>query len=200
MENIVPTDVVLVLDVSRSMRTADPAGVSREAMNLFTEKLTENRDRVGVVTYAGKVEKSLDLHIINEENRELIKSFINESEYASWTDHGIGLTEALDIITKDFDGDRQGIIVFLTDGNMNVNPGDTSRTNETAQEDVQRVIAIAQELNIPIHTIGLNYDGSLALKYIENIAEATRGLSFETSDVQDVPEIIEAFFSNDLRC
>jgi len=127
-ENLVPIDAVLVLDVSRSMQTADPENISRDAMNLFLEKLTENRDRAGVVAYAGKVENSLELHKI--ENRETIKNFINDLEYASWTDHGLGLTEAISIM--DFDKTRQGIIVFLTDGNMNVSPSAT-RTNEIAR-------------------------------------------------------------------
>jgi hypothetical protein len=192
--DLTPVDAVLVLDVSRSMRTADPDRISRDAMNLFIEKLTENRDRAGVVAYAGNVENSLTLHIINDENRGTIKNFIDGLEYASWTDHGLGLIEAIDIITNDFDEARQGIIIFLTDGNMNVNPAGT-RTNENAQEDVYRAIAIARGLNIPIHTIGLNFDGNLALEYIENIAEATGGLSFETACAQDIPEIIGSFFT-----
>jgi hypothetical protein len=190
--SVIPIDAVLVIDVSRSMRTADPDEISRRAMNFFTEKLTENRDRVGVVAYAGKIESSLDLHKINSENLEKIKHFIDELNYASWTDHGFGLLEAMNFFA-DTDETRQGIIIFLTDGNMNVNPAG-ERTNEIAQNDVNAAILSAREKNIPIHTIGLNFDGNLASEYIENISRATRGLFFETACALDIPQIIDAFF------
>jgi Mg-chelatase subunit ChlD len=60
-EELLPIDAVLVLDVSRSMATADPDRISRDAMHLFIEKLSEERDRVGIVAYAGNVERSIEL-------------------------------------------------------------------------------------------------------------------------------------------
>jgi hypothetical protein len=89
--------------------------------------------------------------------------------------------------------ERQGIIVFLTDGNMNVNPWG-ERTNEIAQQDVLEAKRVARERNIPIHTIGLNFDGNLAWHYVEPIARETYGLAFETSNAEDIPVIVEAFF------
>ncbi|MCL2386320.1 MAG: VWA domain-containing protein [Defluviitaleaceae bacterium] len=195
-ENLIPIDAVLVLDVSLSMRTADPNRISRDAMNLFIDMLTEGRDRVGIVSYAGRVERSLDLtEIHSQEDRDMLYEFIHRLEYASWTDHGVGLVEAMRILQdgEDETAPRQGIIIFLTDGNMNVNPA-TVRTNLSAQQEVYDVIDTARELQIPIHTIGLNVDGNLALAYINHIAEATYGLSFETAHAEDIPPIIEAFF------
>ncbi|MCL1882771.1 MAG: VWA domain-containing protein [Defluviitaleaceae bacterium] len=192
-EELLPIDAVLVLDVSRSMRTADPNRVSRDAMNLFIEKLTENRDRVAVVAYAGNVEQKTgltDLH--TSEDRNFLYEFINTLEYASWTDHGVGLMEAIKIL-QEINPEHQGLIIFLTDGNMNVNP-QSERTNELAQEDVDYAIFAAQEMNVPIHTIGLNFDGNLASQHIKNVAYATNGLFFETSNAEDIPEIISAFF------
>ncbi|MCL2049678.1 MAG: VWA domain-containing protein [Defluviitaleaceae bacterium] len=211
---LVPIDAVLVLDVSRSMRTADPDGVARGAMNLFVEKLTPERDRVALVAYAGSVENQLELHTIGE--MEMFGKFINEQALASWTDHGLGLVEAVGMLGGAFgngageesetDGEseaetdeaeadniRQGIIIFLTDGNMNVNPSG-SRTNEAAQADVATAIYTAKELNVPIHTIGLNFDGNLATEYLADISQATRGLFFEAVSADGIPEIIDAFF------
>jgi hypothetical protein len=189
-ESLIPIDAVIVLDVSRSMRTADTDGISRDAMILFTDMLEEGRDRVGFVAYAGGVEHSLELR----HDREIFVNQIEELDYASWTDHGVGLLEAVRILRDVHNEEtRQGIIIFLTDGNMNVNPSG-ERTNELAQEDVDAAISAALEMNIPIHTIGLNADGNLAVEYINRISEATHGLSFETSDAENLPEIIAAFF------
>jgi hypothetical protein len=172
------------------MIAADPDEISRDAMNLFIEKLTESRDRVGIISYAGEVEKSTGLVEIET---DALREIIGALNYASWTDHGAGLIEALRILRENHCGERQGVVIFLTDGNMNVNP-QSGRTNEIAQEDVHAAIYAARELNIPIHTIGLNFDGNLAVEYINYIAESTQGLSFETANAADIPEIIDAFF------
>ncbi|MCL2356959.1 MAG: VWA domain-containing protein [Defluviitaleaceae bacterium] len=204
---LLPIDAVLVLDVSRSMRTADPERVSRDAMNLFIDMLSEGRDRVGVVAYAGQVERSVGLvELKTAEDRDFLRDFINGLEYASWTDHGVGLREAVEMFVRDeseardendetneSDEARQGIILFLTDGNMNVNPWDV-RTNEDAREDVFISIYEARARNIPIHAIGLNFDGNLDMQYVENVAAETGGLAFETADAADIYEIIRAFF------
>ena len=192
--SLIPIDAVFVVDVSLSMRTADPDGISRAAMNLFTDMLQEGRDRVGVVAYAGGVERRLELFEINTlEDREFVRDFINGLDYASWTDHGLGLLEAVNFFAES-DETRQGIIIFLTDGNMNVNPS-ASRTNDNAQSDVNTAISLARERNIPIHTIGLNFDGNLALDYINNISRETYGLSFETEYATNIIDIIDAFFN-----
>lgn len=196
-DDLLPIDAVLVLDVSRSMRTADPERVSRDAMNLFIEMLSEERDRVGVVAYAGRVERSVGLLEINSpDDREYLRRFINGLEYASWTDHGVGLVEGVRILTEreTESDDRQGIIIFLTDGNMNVNPWG-ERTNYDAREDVYAAVAAASAERIPIHAIGLNFDGNLDMRYVETVARETGGLAFETTDAADIYAIIRAFFN-----
>ncbi|MCL1877247.1 MAG: VWA domain-containing protein, partial [Defluviitaleaceae bacterium] len=209
-DDLIPIDAVLVLDVSRSMRTADPDRVSRDAMNLFIRMLTEERDRVGVVAYAGNVERSLGIHEINSpDDREFLREFIDGLEYASWTDHGVGLREAIEILsasenelhesvdtinTTDATEARQGIIIFLTDGNMNVSPH-IERTNELAQDDVNYAIYAARARNIPIHAIGLNFDGNLDMVAVETVARETGGLAFETADAADIYAIVRAFFN-----
>jgi len=200
---LIPIDAVLVLDVSLSMRTADPYRISFDAMNLFVDKLQEGRDRVGIISYAGQVEQSIGLvEIHTYEDREMLRAFVHGLDYASWTDHGVGLAEAIRIMREGREDpnreERQGVIIFLTDGNMNVNSWGT-RTNEIAQQDVYDAIAAALEMNVPIHTIGLNFDGNLATEYVNNIAHATYGLAFETANAADIPEIIEAFFHEMLR-
>ena len=194
-EDLLPIDAVLVLDVSLSMRTADPYQLSRDAMNLFIEMLTEGRDRVGIVAYAGQVEHSLALtSIYGQEDREWLRDFISQINYASWTDHGLGLIEAVDIISGSVIEGRQPVVIFFTDGNMNVSPHG-ARSNAIAQQDVERAIEFAQQNEFPIYTIGLNFDGQLASEYVQEIADATGGLAFETANAEDLPGIIRAIFS-----
>ena len=190
---LLPIDAVLVLDVSLSMRTADPQQTSRSAMNLFIDMLEPERDRVGIVSYAGRVEQSLPLSKIYENSPQ---AFINTLRYASWTDHGIGLLYALQMLENralEDSAKRQGVVVFLTDGNLNVNPAGL-RTGQDSRQDMHTAVEIAQRYNIPIHTIGLNFDGSLAVEYINFISRETMGLSFEVATADEIEQIVQAFF------
>ena len=193
--DLIPIDAVLVLDVSRSMMTADPYRISRDAMNLFVGNLADERDRVGVVSYAGRVEASREMSVIySAEDRAALHDFINTLDYASWTDHGLGLLEAIRIMYETHDETRQPIIIFFTDGNLNVNPYGT-RTHEQAEYDISLAISRAQEYGFPIYTIGLNFDGALDRAMIDEVADATGGISFETADAEDLPGIMSAIFS-----
>ena len=194
MEELVPIDAVLVLDVSRSMITADPNRIANQAMNMFIDRLELGRDRVGIVAYAGYVTYSSGLISLYEESRSHLQNTIYALDYASWTDHPLGLLEAIDILLEDNDEYRQSIIIFLTDGNLNVNPHGT-RTTADAEYDKAQVISLAQEYGIPIFAIGLNFDGLLDRKYTEIVANETGGIAFETYDAHDLIYILETIFS-----
>jgi len=191
-----PIDAVLVLDVSLSMITADPNRIANEAMNMFIDMLETGRDRVGVVAYAGHITYSRELTLLTEENTAYIQNSINSLAYASWTDHPLGLLEAIRIMyegrTQDTES-RQPIIIFLTDGNFNINPYG-GRSVSQADYDKAHAIALAQQYGFPIYSIGLNFDGALDRRYFGIVAEATSGRSFETAHAEDLPEIINDIF------
>ena len=195
-EELVPIDAVLVLDVSLSMRTADPNRIANDAMNMFIDMLEPGRDRVGVVAYAGHVSYSRGLILLCEEETPRLQDAIYHLEYASWTDHPLGLLEALHILYEGNaeDPERQQMIIFLTDGNLNVNPRGARTTAQTVY-DKAVVINLAQERGIPIYSIGLNFDGLLDRKYTEIVAYETGGLAFETANAEDLPNIIDAIFT-----
>jgi len=186
-------DAVLVIDVSHSMRHADPNRIAQEAMNLFVDMLGLYGDRVGVVSYAGHVVESLPLTTIaGQGDKDYIKNFISQLYYASWTDHSLGLIEAMEILNEN--SENKQVIILLTDGNTNINPW-IERTSANAEYDLYSVITEARKRSIPIHTIGLNYDGTLDQEYIDNIADATSALSFETDSADNLTYIIRAIFA-----
>ena len=193
-EELIPIDAVLVLDVSRSMITADPDRIANKAMNMFIDMLEAGRDKVGIVAYAGHVTYSRGLTLLCEEETPRLQNSITNLEYASWTDHSLGLLEAINILYEETVYDRQQMIIFLTDGNLNVNPWGT-RTTAEAENDSALAVSLAQERDIPIYSIGLNFDGQLDRRYTEIVAHETGGLAFETSNAEDLPDIINAIFA-----
>lgn len=188
-----PIDAILVLDVSRSMITADPYRIANTAMNMFIDKLEPGRDRVGIVAYAGHITYSRGLTELDANSIADLHSTIYALEYASWTDHPLGLLEALDILYDGQEEGRQPVIIFLTDGNLNVSPHGV-RTTADAEYDKERIIEKSQYRGIPIFTIGLNFDGLLDRRYTEIVADETGGIAFETHHAEDLPQILDDIF------
>ncbi|MCL2604981.1 MAG: VWA domain-containing protein [Defluviitaleaceae bacterium] len=185
-----PISAVLVLDVSNSMRYTDPNNLAREAMGLFIDMLgTDNGDRIGVVAYAGEVIDYLPMTAINDtDDVNAIKAFITALGYAGWTDHSLGLDKALRILTEDGDFSvHTPIILLLTDGNTEIPPA-SIRTHADADNDIDRILSYAAD--ITIYTIGLNDNGTLNRAFIDNIAQATGGQSFETTSAEALSDII----------
>jgi len=193
-DELLPIDAVLVLDVSRSMITADPNRIANEAMNMFIEKLELGRDQVGLVVYAGRVTYSREMVVLCEETLACLQDTIYNLEYASWTDHSLGLLEAIRIMYNGHTENRQPVIIFLTDGNLNVNPYG-ARTTSQSEYDKAVAIDLAQQNNFPIYSIGLNFDGRLDRRYIEIVANETGGIAFETAHAEDLPDILDTIFS-----
>lgn len=190
----VPIDAVLVLDVSLSMITADPNRIANDAMNMFVNYLDPHTDRVGIVAYAGHITESRPLISLDDSTQvAYIQNLIHGLEYASWTDHPLGLMEAMEILQAS-DHTRQGVIVFLTDGNLNINP-QSPRDHHIAQVDKDNIIAQAVAQGITIYSIGLNFDGGLDARYTTIVATSTGGIAFETAHPQDLPGIMEDIFA-----
>ncbi|MCL2499486.1 MAG: VWA domain-containing protein [Defluviitaleaceae bacterium] len=186
-----PIDAVLVLDVSFSMRHTDPGRLAQEAMGLFIDALgTYSGDRVGVVAYAGEVVDYIPLTAIyGLEDADIIRGFINGLGHAGWTDHSLGLDKALHILIEGNNANPIPFIILLTDGNMEISPA-SLRTYADAYADLERVVAYAAYKNVLIHTVGLNHNGTLNRAYIDSIASATGGRSYETTTAEALNDII----------
>jgi len=191
-QELLPIDAVVIIDVSWSMADADPNRIANYATNVFIDKLNPETDRVGVVAYAGNVTFYHELTTLTEENVLYINNRVNNLPYASWTDHSHAIFKAIELF-EETEG-RQSIIIFLTDGNLSLNPVGT-RTHEEGKRDLNLSIELAQQLGLPVYSIGLNHDGTLDRDFVRSIAETTGGLAFETNSAEDLPEIMASIFA-----
>lgn len=194
--DLMPIDAVLVLDVSYSMVTADPGRIANEAMHMFIERLELQRDRVAVIAYAGHVTYNSGLVLVTPYTLPYLQESIHSLGYASWTDHSLGLLAALEALYTGIDVDipRQQSIIFFTDGNLSLSSF-SARTISQAEEDKLNAIALAQERDVVVYSIGLNTDGTLDRRHTEAIAYATGGLPFEAMVAEELPYILDRIFS-----
>ncbi|MFD0958434.1 vWA domain-containing protein [Paenibacillus chungangensis] len=192
-------DAVLVLDVSHSMADSDRNKIGNEAMKMFIDMLSEEGNRVSVVAYTDQIEREKALlEIDSPEDKENLKAFIDGLNRGSYTDIAVGVKEAVQVLTDGGDAGREPIIIVLADGNNSLDPK-SGRTEAESDREMEKAIGTAQDLDIPIYTIGLNSDGKLNKAALEQLAEQTGGKSFVTSSADDLPRILSEIFASHLE-
>lgn len=86
------------------------------------------------------------------------------------------------------------MVVLLSDGRTDLPKG--PRTVEESQKELSKTLKEAVSLNLPVYTIGLNYDGSLDSATMNDIAEKTGGKFYETKSSDQLNGIIEDIYND----
>ncbi|MGN1457074.1 MAG: VWA domain-containing protein [Acutalibacteraceae bacterium] len=191
-------DVVFVLDASNSMLSSDPNRVAIDAFNLFTD-LCDETCGVGYTVYTEKLKASSEIvSLDNKKNLEKLKKDISDIEYDPYgsTDIALGLTKGMNIHSQNqnTDNNRKKAIILLSDGNTYLENG--PRTLAEANKEMNSTLKTLNSRNIPVYSIGLNYDGTLDKKELQKISKETNGKSYETTTSDDLITIISDIFSD----
>lgn len=191
-------DVVFVLDASGSMLSSDPNRVAIDAFNLFTD-LCDGSCGVGYSVYTHKLKASSPIVSLDDKkNLEKLKKNISNIEYDpnGSTDIALGLTKAMNIHSenKSSDSNRKKAIILLSDGNTYLEGG--PRTVAESNKEMQSTLKTLNSQNIPVYSIGLNYDGTLDKKELKKISDSTKGKTYETTTSDDLISIISDIFSD----
>ncbi|NOU96458.1 VWA domain-containing protein [Paenibacillus sp. LMG 31456] len=191
-------DAVLSVDVSSSMNESDVNKVSFEAMKMFIDMASVQGDKIGVVAYTDQIlrEKAL-LKISGVQDKQNLKSFIDQLTRGPYTDVAVGVNEAVKVLESG--GGEAGhvpLIVLLTDGNNSLNTG---KSQEQSDQVLNQAVKKAKEKGIPVYTIGLNADGKLNKDVLERISSETGGKLFITSTADNLPKILSEIYASHLK-
>lgn len=133
-------DLILLLDISRSMLAEDIKPNRLERQKMFAMKLTENLDfaNIGVVVFAG--DAFIQIPITSD--RSAVKMMINSATTDLIDSQGTAIGKALIVASEAFKRTkaRNRAIVLLSDG-------------ENFEDDAIYASQIAQENNIVINTV-----------------------------------------------
>lgn len=192
-------DAVLSMDASTSMNDSDAKKVANEAMKMFIDMLSVQGDKVGIVSYTDQIvrEKAL-LPIKSAQDKQELKSFIDQLSRGPYTDVAVGVGEAVKVLEAGREEGHYPLIVLLTDGNNSLNAS-AGRTQAASDEELQAAVKRAKELSIPIYAIGLNADGRLNRDVLQGVADDTGGKLFVTSSADDLPQILSEIFASHLK-
>jgi Ca-activated chloride channel family protein len=177
-QQVVAKDVILVLDVSGSMR-GPKIEQAREALSFVLDNLNEE-DRFNVIAFSTATHPyARDLVPAHERGEAL--DFVARLEANGSTDINRALLEAVSIT----DRERPTILVFLTDGLPTVGEIDVERI-------IDNVGGSAPD-NVRVFPFGVGYDVNTTL--LDTIAQNHRGASGYVRPEEAIDEKVSAFYS-----
>lgn len=200
-------DIVIVLDISKSMLAQDILPTRLERAKTEIAKFIQNRpnDRIGIVLFAGRpfigMPLTFDTQALMEFIQNVSTNSIAQNQYPelSGTAIGDGLLSGVDMLMHAQDGDgRQKAIMLFTDGEENVKHFATARQSaQLAKEHNIRIygVGIGSNTGIALFTLNANGDRQYFLKQdgtplivkvdmssLQNIAGMTGGKAYNASD------------------
>ncbi len=180
-ENIPPSNLVFLIDVSGSMEAPNKLPLLKSAFKILMEKLRPI-DKVAIVVYAGAAGVVLPSTSCSEKEK-IIAAFENLKAGGS-TAGGEGIILAYKIAKESFIKDGNNRVVLATDGDFNV--------GASSDAEMERLIEEKRKEGVFISVLGFgmgNYKDSKMEKiadagngnyaYIDNILEAKKVLGKE---------------------
>jgi Ca-activated chloride channel family protein len=178
MENLPPSNIVFLIDVSGSMQSPNKLPLLKSAYKLLTNELREN-DRVAIVVYAGAA--GLVLPSTGGDNKQKITDALEQLYAGGSTAGSAGIKLAYETAKENFIESGNNRVILATDGDFNVGPSSDS--------ELVRLIEEKRKEGIFLTVLGFgmgNYKDSKMEKladkgngnyaYIDNILEAKKVL------------------------
>ncbi|QQX75651.1 MULTISPECIES: vWA domain-containing protein [Aequorivita] len=117
LENVPPSNLVFLLDVSGSMNDTNKLPLLKAALNVLVDKLRE-KDKVSIVVYAGAA--GLVLPPTSGAEKQLIRNAIEHLSAGGSTAGGAGIELAYKVATENFSKKGNNRVILATDGDFNV--------------------------------------------------------------------------------
>ncbi len=178
-QQVIAKDVILVLDISGSMRCDQKIEQAKEALSFILDNLNDE-DRFNIIAFSTSTQPYAR-GLVPAGERGEARDFVARLDANGSTDINRALLEALAMA----DDTRPTILVFLTDG-----------LPTTGEVDVDRIIAnVSQDApeNARIFPFGVGYDVNTTL--LDTIAENQRGATGYVRPEEAIDEVVSAFYA-----
>ena len=196
-------DVVLVLDLSGSMKTTDAGRVSLEGAKLFIDMMESADSRAGFVAFDSKVTEQYNLSTMNSsDDKNNIKNAIDGLQYSSGdTNIGDAVEKAVGMLEVSQDIGNKRMVLFFTDGNIDLDskPEVESDSEKISLQQTLDASARAASEDITIYTIGLNAGQSEKFRMdptlITEMADTANGICRVVTSASELPSAFNDIFA-----
>lgn len=168
-----PTTIVLVLDQSGSMKEEERMDALKRSVATFLQGLPPG-SRVAAIAFSSEV----NLICPFTTDRARVLEAVNALEPGGATRYYDAVSIALDLLEAE-PGRRA--VLALTDG----------QDARSLTMTLPKAVAKARKLNLPVHTLGLGDERSIAVKELRRLAEETRGQHYLARDAGQLKAIYE---------
>jgi len=181
----VPSDIVLLLDNSGSMKVNDPQFLTAKAVTEFINQLDDNT-RLGIVIFDQKVTLAHPLTEISSESRAQMLNSLKKINYKGLrTNSPDGLERAIYELKLHARDDTERFIVFLTDGI--VDTGDKQK--DIAKVDWMRKELAADASNNDIRIFGIAFTDGADFQLIQSLAQQTNAEYFRAFSADKIADV-----------
>jgi Ca-activated chloride channel family protein len=177
-QNVIAKDVILVLDVSGSMK-GQKIEQAKQALNYVLNNLNDE-DHFNVLAFSTST-RVYNRELVTAGERGEARDFVTRLEAAGSTDINRALLEALEMV----DPERPTILIFLTDGLPTLGETDINRI-------IDNTGGAAPE-NVRIFPFGVGYDVNTVL--LDTVAQNHRGASGYVGPEEAIDEKVSAFYA-----
>lgn len=192
-------DVVLVIDVSGSMKKTDPDKIALEGAKLFVDMMENSGSRVGLVAFSDKLVQVYNLTAVNvDSDKKAMKGAIDALEFSGDTDIGTAVQKAVEMLTTSQDVGNNKMILFFTDGEIDLPKGSPNEeeAEKVSRQNAENAISTASVDGIPIYTIGLNVNDGVDTDLISNMSASTEAKSNIVKTAGELPAIFNDIFAD----
>ena len=186
VKNRPPMNIVLLIDVSGSMKSSLKLPLAVKAFKMLSESLTQN-DRVSIVTYSG--EEKIVLDGANGSDKGLIAAALDSLVASGATAGEAGINMAYDLAEKYFIKGGNNRIVMATDGDLNV--------GVSSEEELKELVEKKRESGVFLSVLGFG-TGNLKDARLEALADNGNGNYSYIDSEQEAEKVLSAELSGTL--
>jgi Ca-activated chloride channel family protein len=176
-EDLKPSNLVFLIDVSGSMSDANKLPLLKKAFMMLVDQL-DDRDKVSIVVYAGAA--GVVLPSTPASQKDKIKKALNNLEAGGSTAGGEGIILAYDIAVKNLIKDGNNRVILATDGDFNVGQSSTSSMVELIEEK--------RKSGVYLTILGLGM-GNYKDGRMEQISNAGNGNYFYIDNIKEAEKV-----------
>ncbi|MBE5961339.1 MAG: VWA domain-containing protein [Lachnospiraceae bacterium] len=186
-------EVILVIDVSGSMKYSDVNKTALEAAKMFVDLSVLGENTIGVIAFNGSIAKTIPMtKLLSNNDKRYIKEEIDSFTYEGETDIGMALSTAVHDLSN-YSGNQKMIVLF-TDGHIELE-NENTRTKEDSLTDVNDALNKVKG-QYPIYTIGLNSNGKVDEELLETISDESDGQCFLVDKAEELPDVFHTIFAD----